>query len=87
MQENLQTESILTIEQNKKITMTGVQSVDAFSDGAISLTVGGKRVKIEGANLKILTFSQGSGNFAAGGEVVSVRYGGSKGKSLSKLLK
>ncbi len=79
------TNSVLTIEQNKRVTMTCVESVDSFSESAIALTVGGKRVKIEGTRLKILTFSQGSGNFAASGEVTAVRYGG--GKMLSKLFK
>ncbi len=59
--------------------MTGVESVDAFSDGAISLTVGGKKVLITGAGLKILAFSKGNGNFSATGEVSSVKYGGGKG--------
>ena len=84
MTENVQ--SILTIEQRKKITMTGVESVDAFSDGAISLTVGGKKVLITGAGLKILAFSKGNGNFSATGEVSSVKYGGVKG-GLKRLLK
>ena len=79
-------ESVLTIEQQKKITMSGVSSVDAFSETAILLTVNGKRVKIEGSKLKVLSFSEGSGNFAASGEVTLVKYG-AQGKSLSRLFK
>lgn len=79
-------QSILTIEQRKKISMTCVESVDAFSEEKILLTVAGQRVSIEGSKLKVLSFSQGSGSFAASGEVRSVRYGSSKGK-LSSLLK
>ena len=74
------TQSILTIEQRKKISMTGVESVDAFSESRILLTVGGVRVTIEGAHLKVLAFSQGSGNFSAIGEVSLLRYGSAKGK-------
>lgn len=77
--------SILTIEQQKKITMTGVSSVDAFSESAILLTVNGKRVQISGSRLRVLSFSEGSGNFTASGEVVSVRYGAKGG--LKKLFK
>ncbi len=80
-------ESILTIEQQKKLTMSGVKSVDAFSDTQILLTVNGKRVKIDGKGLRVLSFSEGSGNFAASGEFLSVRYGESKGKFLSRLLR
>ncbi len=79
-------ESVLTIEQQRKITMSGVTSVDAFSETSILLTVNGKRVKIEGSKLKVLTFSEGSGNFAASGEVTLVKFG-QQGKFLSRLLK
>lgn len=75
----METESILTVEQRKKIAMSGVESVDAFSEEKILLTVSGKRVTIEGTGLKILAFSQGSGSFSASGEVRAVKYGG-KGK-------
>ncbi len=78
--------SILTIEQRTKITMTCVESVDAFSETRITLTVGGQRVTIDGNRLKILAFSQGSGNFSASGEVHALRYGAAKGK-LSGIFK
>ncbi len=79
--------SVLTIEQQKKITMTGVDSVDGFSESEIKLTVNGKRVTISGAGLKVLAFSKGSGNFSASGEVSAVKYGGAKGKTLQRLFK
>ena len=81
----MENQSILTIERRKKISMTCVESVDAFSETRITLTVSGQRVTIDGNKLKILTFSQGSGNFSASGEVRALRYGG--GKPLSGLLK
>ncbi len=84
MQENKQTQSILTVEQGKKLTMTGVESVDSFSESLIKLTVCGQKVQISGSGLKVLSFSQGSGNFAASGSVSGVRYGG---KGLGSLLK
>ncbi len=72
-------QSVLTVEQQKKLTMTGVSSVDAFSETGITLTVNGKRVQISGSRLKVLAFSEGSGNFTASGEIVSVRYGNKGG--------
>ena len=84
--QNETAQSILTIEQQKRVSMTGVESVDAFSEAQILLTVNGKKVTIAGAKLKVLAFSQGSGNFSASGEVFSVKYGGAKGKSLRKLF-
>ena len=80
-------QSVLTIEDRKKIVMTGVSSVDSFSETLINLTVNGKRVLITGNKLKVLSFSQGSGNFSANGEVTQVKYGGTKGKLLSRLFK
>lgn len=80
-------QSVLTIEGQKKITMTGVDSVDAFSETEIKLTVNGKRVSVGGSQLKVLAFSKGSGNFSASGEVTSVKYGGAKGKTLQRLFK
>ena len=81
----MENQSILTVEQRKKISMTCVESVDSFSETRILLTVGGQKVTIDGDKLKILAFSQGSGNFAASGEVRALRYG-TKVK-LSGLLK
>jgi len=83
MQENKS--NVLTLEDEKKLTMTGVASVDSFSDQTIHLTVNGHRVIITGERLKILSFSEGSGNFSAVGEVTALKFGG--GKRLSKLLK
>ena len=80
-------QSVLTIEMQSRISMTGVDSVDAFSESAITLTVNGKRVVISGAKLKVLAFSQGTGNFSASGEVTSVKYGGAKGRALQRLFK
>ncbi|MDE5897389.1 MAG: YabP/YqfC family sporulation protein [Clostridia bacterium] len=87
MQNETTVPSILTIEQQKKITMTGVESVDAFSETAIALTVNGNRMQIAGRGLKVLSFSKGSGNFSASGDVSAVKYGGAKGKALQKLFK
>ncbi len=84
----MQTEksNILTIEQQKTISMTGVSSVDAFSENQIRLTVNGRRVTIDGSHLKVLAFSEGSGNFSARGEVNSVKFGGARGNAIKRLF-
>lgn len=74
---SMQTEtkqSILTLENQSRITMTGVERVDTFSERMILLTVNGKRVRIEGSKLRVLAFSEGSGNFSASGTVDAIRY-------------
>ncbi len=83
----MENNSILTVEQQKKISLTGVESVDAFSDTEIRLTVAGKKMRITGAGLKVLSFSKGSGAFSAIGEVSLIRYGGAKGKFFQRLFK
>ncbi len=80
-------QSVLTIENRAKLSMSGVDSVDGFSETSIQLTVGGVRVQIAGAHLKVLAFSQGTGSFAASGEVASVKYGAERGKFLRRLLR
>lgn len=79
--------SVLTIEQQEKITFTGVESVDSFSETNINLTVNGKRVQITGTHLKVLAFAKGSGNFSAMGQVNGVKFSFAKGKGLQRLLK
>ena len=79
--------SVLTIEQQKKISLTGVESVDGFSETEIRLTVAGKRMRIVGSGLKVQAFSKGSGAFSAVGEVSLIRYGGAKGKFFQRLFK
>lgn len=47
----------VTIEQQKKITMTAVESVDGFTAQQITLTLsGGGRAIITGEGLKIIHF-------------------------------
>ena len=79
--------SVLTIEGQEKITFTGVDSVDGFTENAINLTVNGKRVQIAGAKLKVLAFAKGSGNFSAIGQVSSVKFSAVAGKGIKRLFK
>lgn len=84
MQENLHS---LNIEQQKIVTVTGVESVSSFSESqiALSLTGGSNKLYITGSGLKITGFSKTSGTFTATGQITGARYGG---KSLrSKLFK
>ena len=77
----------LTIEQQKSITVTGIESVASFSESQIALSLAGSNVKlyVTGSGLKITGFSKTSGTFPATGSVSGVRYGG---KSLkAKLFK
>ena len=74
--------STLTLEDRRKISLTGVESVDAFSDNCIRLTVNGVKVIVTGSKFQLLTFSEGNGSFSAVGVVDALRYGGGKKRSL-----
>lgn len=73
----------MNIEQQKNISVTGVESVAAFSESQIVLNLGGNypRLYITGAGLKITGFSKTSGTFTASGTVSGVKYGGKSLKS------
>lgn len=75
----------VNIEQCKRITATGIDSVDSFSDKQILLTYKDGRIAVTGSGMKIVNFSKTSGAFSASGEIYSVRYI-SKGVSFAKRL-
>ena len=66
----------LNIEQCKRITASGVESVDAFSDKQIILSYPAGRIVVSGNGMKIVGFSKSSGSFSATGEITAVRYAG-----------
>ena len=74
------------IEGQKKIALTGVESVDGFTAQQISLTLTGGRAHIAGDELKIAGFSKQDGSFTATGRVTGVRFGAKRAKLWKKLL-
>ncbi len=75
MQENHQ--HSICIEQRKNITVTGVESVSAFSEVKIILMLlHGDKLQVIGSGLKIIGFSKTNGTFTAEGTVSGVSYGG-----------
>ena len=75
MQDNIK--HSVSIEQRKNITVNGVESVTAFSDVKIVLTlIGGERMHVVGSNLKINGFSKTNGTFTAEGSISGISYGG-----------
>ena len=67
----------VVIEQKKALSVSGVESVVAFSEVKILLALsGGGRMTVVGTGLKITGFSKASGAFTAEGSVVGISYGG-----------
>ena len=81
-----QRQHTIVLEQRKNITVSGVESVSAFSEIKIVLSLlGGDKMHVAGTGLKILGFSKNNGTFTAEGNISGISYGG---KSFaSKLFK
>ena len=75
MQENISHQ--VSIEQRKRIIVQGVESVVAFSEVKIVLTIiGGEKMHVIGSGLKIIGFSKTNGSFSAEGTISGISYGG-----------
>ena len=81
-----QKQHTVMLEQKKNITVSGVESVSAFSEIKIVLSLlSGDKMHVAGTGLKILGFSKTNGTFMAEGNISGISYGG---KSFaSKLFK
>lgn len=78
----------LLIEEQKRIKITSVAEVNGFSDKEIRVSlVGGIKISVGGCAMKITHFQKESGNFIAEGEILSVKYHGSGGSFLKRLVK
>lgn len=82
-----QIDEVLTLESRKKLSMTGVDSVDGFNDQFINLTVLGSKVKVSGEKLKVTSFNEGTGLLAVDGIVNEVKFCCKKVPFLKKIFK
>lgn len=81
----MESEHYINIEQRKKITATGIDSVDSFSDKQIVLSYPNGRIVVSGSGMKIVNFSKSGGTFGAIGDITGARYI-SKGVGLKQKL-
>ncbi len=85
--EQTEQQHILNVENCKRITATGIESVDAFSPTQLILTYGGGRIVVSGSGMKITSFSKTNGQFSASGEIFGVKYSGKSTGLKQKLFK
>lgn len=76
---------VLNIENLKKLTASGIASVDSFSPTLLNLSYQGGRISVGGSNIKIDSFSKTTGALSATGEFRTVKYS-DKGETLRKKL-
>ena len=77
----------LELEGRKRLSMTGVNSVDGFSEQYLKLTVNGSKVQILGDKIKITSFNQNSGNLSADGKFNQIKYDVKKEPIFKRIFK
>ena len=78
---------VLTVENQRRLTMTGVLSVDAFTPDSIAATLANGRMTVTGNALKVLAFSKSSGSLSVEGVITAVKFGGKKVSFLKRLTR
>lgn len=73
----------LILEGRKHLSMGGVESVDAFSEQGLKLTVTGGKMTVGGEGIKITAYNKSTGNLTAEGSFREIKYV-DKGQSFIK---
>ena len=87
MHNNVIEQDKLILEGRKNFSMTGVQTVDGFSEQCLKLTVSGNKVIVTGENIKITAFNKSTGNLTAEGLVNEIKYAHKKQPIIKRLFK
>ena len=87
MAQSIVEQNTLLLEDRKKLTLSGVEAVNGFSECVINLTVKGESFKASGEKLKIVSFNKSNGNFIAEGEFVELKFGAKRTPLLKKIFK
>ena len=75
----------LNVHDRNKLTLNGVNNIESFDDGYITLEIGEGRVSVEGVGLKIESLSREGGEIQISGKINGVFY--SDKKKLSSKFK
>lgn len=77
----------LELMGRRRLAMSGVETVDGFSEQALNLTVSGVKVKITGEKIKITAFNKATGTLMADGVFNEIRYNAKKTPLLKRIFK
>ena len=80
-------QNTLQLDNQKKLTMTGVVSVDTFSPNQLKLSLEGKSVVVCGDNLKVVNFNKSQGNLLVEGIVFEIKYLNKKPAIIKRIFK
>lgn len=64
----------IQLDARRKLAITGVLSVDGFSEQVLNLTVSGNKLKITGENIKISSYNKSTGTLTADGDFYEIKY-------------
>lgn len=77
----------LELVERKRLAMSGVDTVDGFTEQTLNLTVSGTKVKITGEQIKITAYNKSTGNLTADGEFQEIRYLSKRTPFIKKIFK
>lgn len=86
MQEQVNADK-LEILGRKRLAMSGVETVDGFSEEQLRLTVSGVKVKISGEKIKITAFNKATGTLMADGVFNEIKYNAAKVPLMKRVFK
>jgi hypothetical protein len=85
--ENKVTSQALHLEGTRRLTLTGVSSVDGFTEERIRLSAQTGRIIITGEKLKINCFTESTGAFSCEGRVSSITLSPQRETGVRRLFK
>ena len=77
----------LEVVGRRRLAMSGVETVDGFSEQALNLTVSGVKVKITGEKIKITAFNKATGTLTADGIFNEIKYNAKKTPIFKRIFK
>ncbi len=80
-------QDVLTLDGRKLLTMTGVTSVDGFSELYLKLSLAEDKVLITGEKIKISSYNKANGNLVADGVFNEIKYSYKKPPLLKRIFK
>ena len=80
-------QNTLQLDNQKKLTMSGVVSVDTFSPNQLKLSLEGKSVVVCGDNLKVVNFNKSQGNLLVDGLVNEIKFLNKKTTLIKRFFK
>ena len=78
---------ILSLEERRRVNITRVTAVEAFTDEKIRLKTDCGTLIITGEKLKIGNFSEATGAFSCGGNIISLSFSAKRENFVKRLLK